>query len=261
VAGDVVAGGAVEVAARGGRRAPWRSSIRVGVDVHPAHLERLDAGGDQEGGEVGQVAAIGRPGRARAWTQAIRKVRDADGLLAACATMMAVAQAERTGEGDSEEERSWREAVAAGDLSAWSGLGRLLAGQAGREEEAEAACREAIDAGNSAAWNDLGRLLAEQPGREVEAEAAFREAIAAGDGYASNSLGLLLAAQPGREAEAERAFREAIASGDTDASYGLGWLLARQGGREDEAEAAFREAIAAGNSEALGNLGLLLAGP
>ena len=90
--------------------------------------------------------------------------------------MIAVAQTGSTTGGDFDDERSCREAIAAGDTGAWNKLGNLLARQPGRDEEAEAAYREAIAAGNTGAWNNLGRLLARR-GDVAGARAAFEVAI------------------------------------------------------------------------------------
>ena len=58
-------------------------------------------------------------------------------------------------------------------------LGRLLAGQRGREAEAEEVFRKAldIDPNNIPIRTELGRLLAGQRGREAEAEEVFRKAL------------------------------------------------------------------------------------
>jgi|GEM_PF-6755709 len=158
-----------------------------------------------------------------------------------------------------EDEQAYRAAIAAGDDWAWDGLGRVLAAQAGRAEEAEAAFRTAIAKGDVMAWNSLGWLLTGQPGREQEAEAAYRRAIAAGNVFAPSNLGYLLRRQPGREHEAEAVYREALAAGIVELWSHLGALLAGLQGREAEADDAYRRAIATGNRGAWRGLGRMLA--
>ncbi len=91
--------------------------------------------------------------------------------------MIAVAQTGSTTGGDFDDERSCREAIAAGDTGAWNNLGNLLARQTGREDEAEAAYREAITTGDTRAW--YGRS------RAVSARAGFCFSSAAGVSWAA----------------------------------------------------------------------------
>ena len=99
-------------------------------------------------------------------------------------------------------------------LHARTELGRLLAKQPGREQEAERFLQDilSIDPKNIQARTELGRLLAKQPGREQEAERLLREAMQIDPKHIQSrtELARLLAKQPGREQEAIPFLQKAI---------------------------------------------------
>jgi TPR repeat protein len=162
------------------------------------------------------------------------------------------------GKGEPGEAERLRREAAAGNLSAMSGLGDLLA-ERGNTELARQWYRKAADAGDTGAMDRLARLF-EEEGRLDLAERWHRKAADGGDSSWVSNLGNFLG-RHGRPDLAEQCYRQAAASGDPAAAgamYNLGHLLEEQE-HADQAEHWYRNSAALGHSAAMTDLGTLLA--